>query len=204
MERGKFIVFEGGDGSGKTSQLMLAHQYLLSKQRLVVTTHEPGGTELGQAIRELLLKQKVSPKAELALFLADRAEHIQEVILPNLAKDTTVLCDRFTGSTLAYQLGGRGLKNSELIQTMERYFRSEITPDLVIYLDVDPVLGLKRKQKQGIELTTFDQEKLDFHQRVRGYFLQLAKTQSNWAVLNSNRTLNEVQADINTKLDALL
>ncbi len=206
MTRGKFIVFEGGEGSGKTHHVRFSQEYLENQDMGIITTHEPGGTQLGRTIRETILSTTHTPvpTAELFLFLADRAQHVETVIQPALQDNTTVLCDRFTGSTLAYQIGARGLANPEFIMQMEAYSRKQLEPDLVIYLDVDPKVGVGRKQIQpGHEMTNFDDFDLDFHTSVRNYFQKLASEQECWVQLDANRTMPEVQQDINSLLDTL-
>lgn len=207
MHTAKFIVFEGGEGSGKSFHTRLSSEYLQSKNVQHVTTHAPGGTTLGNEIRSLLVERKdltVYPRTELLLFLADRAQHTEEVIRPQLAAGVHVLCDRFTGSTLAYQAGGRNLPEPEFIVQMETYARGELEPDLVIYLDVDPAIGIARKQIQlKQEMNRIDSEHVEFHAKVRTYFQQLATDGQNWVQLDANRTLNEVQAEINHQLSIL-
>lgn len=207
-QTGKFIVFEGGEGSGKTTHLKAVVEYLQQKNISVITTHEPGGTEIGKHIRQILLENsgdhKVMPLAELFLFLADRAQHIQSYIQPQLQSGNHVVCDRFTGSTLAYQIGARKLEPESFIMEMEAYARSHIQPDVVMYLDVDPKIGIQRKQKQiGQDLTRFDNEALQFHEQVRQYFQKLAATQPHWLQIDANRELAVVQQDINQQIDNL-
>ncbi|MBI2415489.1 MAG: dTMP kinase [Candidatus Kerfeldbacteria bacterium] len=206
MIRGKFIVFEGGEGSGKSHHVKLTQQYLRVQGWSVVTTYEPGATVVGQAIRRSVLRTNHTPrpKTELFLFLADRAEHVEEYIKPQLQSGTTVVCDRFSGSTLAYQIGGRKLAPVALIKAMDRYARSQLRPDLVIYLDVDPIIGLQRKRRQMKQqaLTRFEAEHIQFHRAVRRYFRQLVK-QPGWIQINANRTLEQVQVDINTVVNNL-
>lgn len=203
----KFIVFEGGEGSGKSFHTRLSSEYLNKKGVQHVTTHAPGGTALGKDVRSLLVERKdltVYPRTELLLFLADRAQHVEELIKPNLEKGMTVLGDRFTGSTLAYQIGGRNLPQPEFIIQMEEYARGGLQPDLVIYLDVSPEVGIARKQKQLQQaMNRIDNERAEFHAKVRSYFQQLAKERPNWIQLDANRTLDEVQIDINKQLDQL-
>lgn len=207
MYTGKFIVFEGGEGSGKTQHVNLTKLYLQQKGHQVVTGHEPGGTELGKRIRELLLEnpsQPIAASAELFLFLSDRAQHVAEIIEPTIRRGDTMICDRFSGSTFAYQIGARGLQNPELIHQMEQYSRNDIIPDLVIYLDVDPSIGLQRKGKQlNHQLTSFDKESIEFHEKVRQYFQKLAANNSTWKQLDANRSIEVVQAEINLLLDSL-
>lgn len=208
MPQGKFIVFEGGEGSGKTTHVRAVVEYLQQKKLSVVTTHEPGGTEIGKHIRQILLENstdhQVVPLAELFLFLADRAQHIQTYIQPQLHNGQQVVCDRFTGSTLAYQIGARKLEPEALIMEMEALARSNLQPDLVIYLDVSPDIGIQRKRQQiDQDLTRFDNEAVQFHEQVNHYFRQLARTQPHWIQIDANRDLTVVQQDINRQLDKL-
>ncbi|MFA6475475.1 MAG: dTMP kinase [Patescibacteria group bacterium] len=198
---GKFIVFEGGEGSGKSSHVQLTSDFLKQHSISSITTHEPGGTKIGKIIRELILEERVATRAELLLFLADRAQHVAEIIKPTLDKNTTVLCDRFTGSTLAYQIGARNLQPENLIIQMEDFARSGLTPDLTIYLDIDPAIGIERKRVQtNHTMNSFDDFDLEFHQSVHEYFLQYAKQQANWVIINANRKLSDVQFDLNQLL----
>lgn len=207
MHKGKFIVFEGGEGSGKTHHVRMTQEYLSAKGYTVHTGHEPGGTPFGTLLREVLLTNHeftTDPRAELFLFLSDRAQHVAEVIQPVLNQGNVMICDRFSGSTFAYQIGARNLENTELIMAMDAYSRNGIEPDLVIYLDVDPVVGIQRKSDQPAHtMTSFDQETVDFHMRVRNYFQKLALEHSQWEQLDANRSLSEVQADVNTLIDKL-
>lgn len=178
---GKFIVFEGGEGSGKST-----HAAALARHLHASLTHEPGGTEFGKLMRTIVLAkvsaEPISPRAELFCFLADRAQHCQYYIRPRLAKGETVICDRFSGSTFAYQLGGRALSEPELVQQMDAYARAGVVPDAVVYLDIDPEQGLLRKKTAGLVLNRLDAEKIDFHRKVREYFLDYAK-QQDWIVI---------------------
>lgn len=196
--KGKFIVFEGGEGSGKTTQLNRLAIILRKKGKKVLLTHEPGGTKIADKIRRVILhdnREKVAPKTELFLFLASRAQHVHQEILPALKKGCIVLCDRFSGSTLAYQIGGRRLPDAALIRQMDKYARNNLKEDLVIYIDVDPALGLKRKNKSLLHLTRIDKEKLIFHRRVRSYFKKMANNK-NWAIINGNKTIMENHKEI--------
>lgn len=207
MNKGKFIIFEGGEGSGKTHHVRMSQDYLIAKGYTVQTGHEPGGTAFGKHLREVLLKNHsftTHPKAELFLFLSDRAQHIAEVIKPTLEKGEVMICDRFSGSTFAYQIGARNLADPDLIMRMDKYSRDNLEPDLVIYLDVDPKIGVQRKSTQPAHtMTSFDEETLEFHSKVRSYFQKLATEHSTWEQLDASRSLPEVQADINILLDKL-
>lgn len=185
--RGKFIVFEGGEGSGKTTHAQLYAEFLRSQGKAVTFTLEPGGTQFGTAIRTLVLAQsnyQLHPRAELLCFLAARAQHVAEVIEPRLEKGEYVVCDRFSGSTFAYQLGGRELPDPEFVRAMEAYARMNIEPDAVVYLDVAPEYGIGRKKQGGQQLDRLDSEAIQFHERVRAYFLHLAEQQQ-WTVLST-------------------
>ena len=200
----KFIVFEGGEGSGKSSHVRLTTEYLKEKGQAVLATHEPGDTPVGKVLRQLILNEEVAARAELFLFLADRAQHMAEKIEPALDHGTSVLCDRFTGSTLAYQIGARRLQPEQLIMEMEAFARGGVQPDLTIYLNMDPQLGIERKRQQPNHvMNSFDDFDLEFHQAVHQYFLDYAKTQQHWVVVDASRSLPEVQADINHILDQL-
>lgn len=200
----KLIVFEGGEGSGKSSHVRLTADFLQQRQQSVLATHEPGDTAVGKVLRQLILNEQVATRAELLLFLADRAQHIAEKIQPALDNGTSVLCDRFTGSTLAYQVGARRLQPEALIKEMEAFARGGIEPDLTIYLNMDPKLGIERKlQQPNHVMNSFDDFDLEFHQAVHDYFLEYAKTQTNWVVIDASRSLSDVQFDINQLMDKL-
>lgn len=212
MNTGRFIVFEGGEGSGKSAHVQLTADFLRGRGQTVVTTHEPGGTTFGQQVRQLILDSQgggstipLATKTELLLFLADRAQHVAEMIQPALARGETVLCDRFTGSTLAYQIGGRKLSQTDLITSLEAYARDGLKPNLVIYLDIDPAIGIKRKRAQANHImNSFDEFDLDFHYDVKAYFSELARTSESWKMIDANRSLTAVQFDINQLLNNFL
>ena len=171
-ERGFFITFEGMDGTGKTTQSKLLEDYLARKGYPVLLTYEPGGTEIGEGIRDLLLHSRadISSLTELLLYEASRAQLVEEVIKPALAEGRTVICDRFTDATLAYQGYGRGLKK-EIIDLLNQEATKEIEPDLTFYLDVEPN---DRFSKEEIK-DRLEREALSFHRRVREGYLTLAK-----------------------------
>lgn len=182
MNRGYFITFEGGEGAGKSTLMDGLARVLREQGYFVVTTREPGGTPLGETIRRLLLNHDpavlIGSQAELMLFLAARAQHIEELIAPALKKGGIVLCDRFNDSTIAYQAVGRGL-NADAVDHLCRLVCGVNLPDLTLFLDVDPNVGLKRTQKRsGSVSDRIESEKLDFHMRVREAFLTLAKQES--------------------------
>ena len=172
-----FITIEGIEGSGKTTQVRLLAERLERAGRAVQTTREPGGTPLGERLRELLLHDRtpMSALAELFLLLADRAEHVAGTIRPALARGEVVLCDRFSDSTLAYQAYGRGLR-VELVRVADAGARDGLLPDLTFVLDcpVDVGLARTRKRRGGSEADRFEGEDVAFHERVRSGFLELA------------------------------
>ena len=185
---GKLIVFEGVEGCGKTTQLQRLRQWLFDSgwlQRLesfgvasqVVVTREPGGTQLGVGLRRLLLETSphlsIRERAELFLYAADRAQHVEEFLLPQLVGGAIVLCDRYTDSTIAYQGYGRGL-NLSLIDQLNCIATDGLTSDLTLWLDLDPAIGLARKRQQQA-VDRMEQADLAFHQRVQEGFSALAK-----------------------------
>ncbi len=181
---GHFIVFEGGEGSGKSRHSKYVAEELRKEGYDVFHTFEPGGSEICQLIRKIILhegEEKLSSRAELMLFLADRAQHIDCVIKPALKAGKVVICDRFSGSTFAYQIGGRQLeKNAQMIQKMDVFVRAGIRPDLVMYLDIDPEIGIQRKLEGEEQINRLDKEEIDFHKRVHAYFLQMVKQNDHW------------------------
>jgi dTMP kinase len=175
--KGKFISFEGIEGSGKSTQAKLLYDYLSSKQDGVILTEEPGGTQIGSKIRSVLLAvehREMSPLTELLLYNASRAQHIQEVILPALNRGAIVITDRFIDSTFAYQGYGRGL-DLQLIESMDLLATGRLRPDITLLLDLDVKTGLQRNRgvnkKDRLEL-----EDISFHELVRnGYHLIAAQ-----------------------------
>ncbi len=174
MTRGLLITFEGGEGAGKSTQVGLLVERLRSAGHVVAETAEPGGTQVGRAIRQLLLDQvgqQLPPIAEALLFLADRNTHVEQVIAPRLADGQIVISDRFALSTLVYQGVVRGL-DLDMLRTVNRWASLNATPAVTIVLDVDPAVGLARAARRG-ELNRIDREPLGFHQKVRQGFLDL-------------------------------
>lgn len=170
----RFITFEGGDGAGKSTLIDKVTQILLQRGYSVCKTRAPGGTRLGDALRDLLLHKKdlaIGLRAELLLFLADRAQHVEEVILPALKEGKVVLCDRYNDSTEAYQSGARGL-DLKTVRDLCAFACHNLQPDLTLYLDIDPREALKRisAAKDRLEL-----EKIDFHDRIRKAFHEISK-----------------------------
>jgi len=180
----RFVTFEGGDGAGKTTQISTLESYLISRGKRCLVTREPGGTELGTMLRRVLLEAggtPIAPASELFLYLADRAQHVREVIIPAVAAGKIVLCDRFTDSTLAYQGYGRGL-DLELLRQFNRVADDGMRPDLTLLLDCPVAIGLGRtasrlahSQVNSPVEDRFERERLQFHEKVRAGFLALAR-----------------------------
>ena len=177
-----FITFEGIEGSGKSSLIAQLKKYFKSSKLEAFFSKEPGGTDLGKEIRKILLNPKYSfdPTSELLLLLADRAEHVQKIIRPNLQKNKLIFCDRYLDSTLAYQGSGRNL-DKKIIKEMFQALDFPI-PDLTILLDVPVQIGLSRARKRN-KLDRFEKEDLNFHENVRRSYLDLAKNDSARIVL---------------------
>lgn len=207
---GKFIVFEGVEGGGKTTQIELLRDWLLGKGESsqvwsksidleVVITREPGGTKLGKALRKLLLSpdvlaEKIQETAELLLYAADRAQHIEALIKPCLERGAIVLCDRFIDSTIAYQGYGRGL-NLELIKQLNYIATGGLESDLTLWLDIDVEIGLARAKNRG-KIDKMEQANIEFHRRVQQGYQELSKNNSLIVGINANLTREEVQKQI--------
>jgi dTMP kinase len=177
MVKGLLISFEGGEGAGKTTLIERVHQELSVRGLQVVKTREPGGSELAEKIRALLLQnhqEAISADAEVLLFLAARAQHLHVLIRPALEAGKIVLCDRFNDSTVAYQGIARGL-GKERVAQMCTWVSGNVTPALTLYLDIDPTLGLARAKQASGTVDRMEAEKLSFHQKVRDAFQQLAQ-----------------------------
>src|SRR3990172_9421774 len=218
----RLISFEGGDGSGKTTQLKLLDNYLASSGKLCLSTREPGGTTLGEMIRKILLeagKVEIAYPTELFLYLADRAQHVHEVIRPALASGTLVLCDRFTDSTLAYQGYGRGV-DLGMLRRLNEVASGGITPDITFLLDCPVELGLSRAEERSSIIHSqssatedrasraedrFEREEVEFHERVRKGFLELARTEPGRIhVLDASRAVRDLHEEIRKIVDEKL
>jgi len=196
---GKLIVFEGVEGCGKTTQMQLCFQWLESLNISVLLTREPGGTELGKDLRALLLEKSLSKPVgevtELLLYAADRAQHIEEELKPNLDTGKFILCDRYTDSTIAYQGYGRGLDMS-LINNLNQIATGGLKSDITIWLDVDVEVGLSRKRGQT-KLDRIEQETMDFHRRVQQGYTELAVSNPSRIVkIDGNYNQDIVQKNI--------
>lgn len=195
MTKGSFITFEGGDGCGKTTQIKLLDEYLRNKGYKTLLTREPGSKGLGIKLREILLNYdgEVSPTCESFLFLADRAQHVDCIIKPALEEGVVVLCDRHTDSTVAYQGYGRGL-DLEQIHKLNNIATGGLKPDLTIVLDVDVETSQKRV---GSEKDRMESAGIEFFERVRKGFLEIAKQEPNRVkVINSTQSIEDIHKQI--------
>ena len=205
----RFITFEGGDGTGKTTQIKALERHLAARGRSFVSTREPGGTPLGKLIRQALLevgKQPIGSPTELFLYLADRAQHVQDVILPALDSAKLVLCDRYTDSTLAYQGYGRGI-DLEVLRELNRIADRGVKPELTLLFDCPVELGLSRTAKRlaaegGGREDRFERETVEFHERVRAGFLALARAEpERFRIIDASRSVVEVTQEIKSIVD---
>lgn len=202
---GFFLTVEGGEGAGKTSNLEFIVQFLTDKGKDIVLTREPGGTSLGEDIRQLLLGHRhegMSDDCELLLMFAARSEHLTKVIQPALDAGKWVVCDRFTDATYAYQGGGRGV-SMDRIQQLEQWTQGSLKPDLTLVLDVPIEVGMKRVGQRG-SLDRFEKQEMDFFRRVRRTYLERAELDpGRFRVINAANPLDEVQSDIKRILDLI-
>jgi dTMP kinase len=174
-QRGRFVTFEGIDGAGKSTQIAFVDDWLRSRGVDVLLTREPGGTPIGETLREMILHRPMQPRTETLLMFAARCEHVLTVIEPALAAGRWVLCDRFTDATYAYQSGGRGLPEAD-VATLERWVHPGLQPDLTFLFDLEPEIAaarLARAQRSD----RFEAEQRDFFARVREHYLARARAQ---------------------------
>lgn len=196
MTRGKFITLEGLDGAGKTTHLDWLVATLRSRGRTVVQTREPGGTPLGEKLRQLLLNDAMHLETEALLMFAARREHLAEVIEPALSRGDWVVSDRFTDASFAYQGGGRGL-SIEKLKVLEDWVQGDLRPDLTLMFDVSTEVALGRMLNAGRELDRFEREKVDFFQRVRdAYLARAAESRGKMRVIDSARTISIIQNEL--------
>lgn len=203
----RFITVEGIEGAGKSSNIAFIKQQLLAVNKDVVVTREPGGTSLGEQIRDVLLSHRNSGMAvdtELLLMFAARAEHLACVIRPALEAGQWVLCDRFTEATYAYQGGGRGIPEQR-IAALEEWLQGSLRPDLTLLLDVPPALGLERAGRRNANLDRFESEQLAFFERVRADYLRQAELhRDRYCVIDAAQELSVVQGQISQALEGIL
>lgn len=204
--RGLFITVEGGEGAGKSTNMAFLESRLRDAGVDLLVTREPGGTALGEDVRQVLLRPReepMDPLAELLLIFAARAQHISEVIEPALAAGRWVLCDRFTDATYAYQSGGRGLPPAH-VRALEKLVQGELRPDFTLLLDCPVEVGMERADRRG-ERDRIEREQATFFERVRRTYLQLAAEGSGrYRVIDAGQSLGEVEAQLADACQALL
>ena len=202
-----FVTFEGPDGCGKTTQVARLAEFMRAQGHDVITTREPGGTRIGDQVREILHSpdnRSMRPAAELLLFCASRAQLVDEAIRPHLARGGVVLSDRYADSSLAYQGYGRGI-DLDTLRTILDFATGGLRPSLTLLLDVDAAEGLRRRRGSGGEWNRLDQETLDFHRRAREGYLALARAEPDrWVVIDAARGIEDVQADIRAVVETRL
>jgi dTMP kinase len=204
----RFISFEGGEGSGKSTQIKLLAKRL-AKYEDVITTREPGGTIEAEIIRNLLVKgkkNKWSGVVETLLLYAARKDHIDKVIAPSLKKNKWVLCDRFKESTLVYQGYGKNV-DIALIKKLDKIITNNLTPDLTFILDIDPIIGLKRSKRKSNTETRYENMSLGFHNKIRKAFKAIARlNKKKFILINANQDINLIQDiiwnEVSSKINA--
>jgi dTMP kinase len=204
--RGRFVTFEGIEGSGKSTQVARLAAWLEDRVCAPVVTREPGGTALGRRLREVLLQgSALEPLTEAMLMAADRAEHVATVILPALDEGRHVLCDRHADSTLAYQGGGSGVAR-DLLLALNRVAVQGLAPDLTLLFDLDPEVALARmRARTGGAADRFEAESLAFHERVRAAYLELARAEpARFRILDAAKGPDQVHAEARACLESLL
>lgn len=195
MKKGKFITLEGVDGAGKSTHIPTITELLRSGGREVVVTREPGGTPLGEALRELLLHQAMHPETETLLMFAARREHLERVILPALERGAWVLSDRFTDASFAYQHGGRSVA-AEKIRALETWVQGDLQPDCTLLFDL-PVAVSCQRLANARDPDRFEKEQSPFFERIRAaYLARAAEFPQRFRIIDSSRTLDEITAEL--------
>ena len=206
VSQGRFITVEGTEGVGKSTNMAFIENWLKQSGKELVITREPGGTVLGEKLREVLLdakEQSMADDTELLLMFAARAQHLQEIILPALEAGKWVLCDRFTDSTYAYQGGGRGIEHSRIAE-LEQWVQGDCRPDMTIILDLPVEIGLERAGKRSAP-DRFELEKNNFFNNVRNTFLaRAAENPTRYAVIDASPSVDKVQQSIQLVLEQLI
>lgn len=208
MTKGLFIVFEGGEGTGKTTAIEKIHKWLEDKDIKVLKTREPGGIKIAESIREVILdtnNKEMDGRTEALLYAAARRQHLVEKVIPALQEGYVVLCDRFVHSSLAYQGYARGLGVNEVFK-INQFAIDTHMPDMVILFDLDPEIGLARiNANKEREINRLDLEKMDFHYKVRdGYKKVIAEYGDNNVVIDASKSMEEVQNDIKVLIESFL
>ncbi|MDX2024799.1 dTMP kinase [Microcella sp.] len=203
---GLFITLEGGDGSGKSTQMGALTEWLQAQGRTVVQAREPGGTDLGLELREIILHRRgyIAPRAEALLYAADRAHHIATVVRPALERGDIVIQDRYLDSSVAYQGAGRVLDPTE-VRDVSLWATEGLLPHLTVLLDLDPAVGRERLDASRTRYDRLEAEESDFHERVRAAYLDLAAAEpTRFLVLDATLPVDELQASIRDRVSALL
>ncbi|MDR2435776.1 MAG: dTMP kinase [Puniceicoccales bacterium] len=202
---GKFITFEGIEGCGKSTQIKLLAEWLLSLGKRVVLTREPGGTELGEQIRILIKEWAIgrpfSARAELLLFEASRAQHVEEKILPALEEGIDVLCDRFFDSSIAYQGEARKIPQSD-VMFLNNFAAGDLLPDLTVIVDITPEESVQRLLKRGDRTDRIERESTKFFEDVRSKYLSIARNDPRFLVVNGSQGISDTQDEIRKKYRA--
>ena len=195
MTRGKFITLEGIDGAGKSTHLAFIAEHLRASGKQVIVTREPGGTPLGEMLRDMVLSQAMHVETETLMMFASRREHIDKVIVPALEKGIWIISDRFTDATFAYQGGGRGIATKRL-EMLEGWVQGDLQPDLTLLFDVSVEVS-RQRLAFNIALDRFEQEKQDFFTRVReAYLVRAAAYPKRIQVIDSSRSITEIQSEL--------
>jgi len=203
---GLFVTFEGGDGAGKTTQARLLDEWLTAQGRTVVRTREPGGTEVGVLVRDIVLHHRgdVAPRAEALLYAADRAHHVATLVRPALERGDVVIQDRYLDSSVAYQGAGRVLDAGE-VRDLSLWASDGLLPDLTVLLDLDPQRARARLDADDKPFDRLESEQADFHARVRAAFLDLAAAEpERFEVLDASQPADELAAAVRRRLAPLL
>ena len=202
MKKGLFITLEGIEGAGKSTVVDFIEDFLTKEGHDVIKTREPGGTVIGEQIREILLKNEnytLTYDTELLLVFSARAQHIQEVILPALSLGKIILCDRFTDASYAYQGGGRGIDESR-INLLEKWVQGDLRPNLTLLFDLDVSIGMQRTKKRS-DADRFEREEINFFEKIRNTYLERAKNEpQRFRIINSASSLENVKEQIATIL----
>lgn len=202
MNEAKFITLEGVDGAGKSTHIDFIKSYFISKSLDYILTREPGGTILGEKIREILLNDEMSPITESLLMFAARSEHLSQLIQPNLKNGVTVICDRFTDSSYAYQSGGKGVSIST-IEQLKSIVQEDLEPDLTLLFDLPVELSIERLNNSRV-LDRFEKQNYEFHQKVRESYLNNAnQNKDRFYIIDSTRSINDIQDEITKILDII-
>ncbi len=206
MQRGKFITLEGGEGAGKSTNATWLADYLRKQGKDVLVTREPGGTEVSEAIREVLLSPELPAMhadTELLLMFAARNEHLRKKILPALEQGTWVICDRFTDATYAYQGYGRNI-SLQRIAELKQWVQGDLRPDYIILFDLDVATGMARAQARG-RADRFEQEQIAFFERIRAGYQQRAKqAPERYPVVDAGQDLEQVRVQLQQVIDRIL